>query len=72
MGERPEARLKTSFLQLVRDRSLALTDRDVVIEEDRRSIAGRGMEYNYDSGQLLLQANVRGQFEPESEPRKAR
>ena len=67
-GEQPEARVKTSFLHLVRDRSLALTDREVVIEEDSRSLAGRGMEYNYDSGQLLLRAQVRGRFEPGKAP----
>ncbi len=60
----PEARLKTSFLHVVRDRSLALTDREVLIEDDTRSLAGRGMEYNYDSGQLLLREQVHGVFEP--------
>lgn len=68
LGERPEARLKTAFLHVVRDRSLALTDREVRIEEDSRSIAGRGMEYNYDSGQLLLREHVRGRFEPKKAP----
>ncbi|MGE5640912.1 MAG: LPS export ABC transporter periplasmic protein LptC [Clostridia bacterium] len=68
LGERPEARLKTAFLHVVRDRSLALTDREVHIEEDSRSIAGRGMEYNYDSGQLLLREHVRGHFEPKKAP----
>lgn len=67
---RPEARLKTSFLHVVRDRSLALTDREVQIEEERRSLSGRGMEYNYDSGQMLLRAEVRGRFEPQPEPKK--
>lgn len=67
-GEQPEARVKTSFLHVVRDRALALTDRDVVIEEDSRSLAGRGMEYNYDSGQLLLRAQVRGRFQPGKAP----
>jgi lipopolysaccharide export system protein LptC len=66
--QRAEARLKTSFLHVVRDRSLALTDRDVVLEEDNRRLTGRGMEYNYDSGQLLLRAEVRGRFDPKKEP----
>jgi len=60
---RPEARMKTSFLHVVRDRSLALTDRDVLIEEDDRSLAGRGMEYNYDTGLLVLRERVRGRYE---------
>ena len=64
----PEARMSTSFLHVVRDRSLARTDRDVLIVEEQRSLAGRGMEYNYDSGQLTLHANVRGQLGPQKTP----
>ena len=67
-GERPEARMTTSFLHVVRDRSLARTDREVLIVEDQRSLEGRGMEYNYDSGQLLLHSNVRGRFVPKKAP----
>lgn len=65
---RPEARLTTSFLHVVRDRSLALTDREVLIEEEDRSLAGRGMEYNYDSGQLILRSQVRGNFKAKPAP----
>jgi len=64
----PEARMTTSFLHVVRDRSLARTDRDVKIVEDQRSLEGRGMDYNYDSGQLTLHANVRGQMGPQKAP----
>lgn len=67
-SERPEARMTTSFLHVVRDRSLARTDRDVLIVEGERSLEGRGMEYNYDSGQLLLHSNVRGRFVPKKAP----
>ena len=67
-AEHPEARLSTSFLHVVQDRSLALTDREVLMEEDHRSLAGRGMEYNYESGQLLLRSEVRGHFEPQKLP----
>jgi len=70
-GERPEARLTTSFLHVVRDRTLALTDRDVRIEDDTRRLDGQGMEYNYESGQLLLRQNVRGRFDPPAEGKKA-
>ena len=64
-AERPEARLSTSFLHVVQDRSLARTDRDVFMQEGARSLSGRGMEYDYGSGRLQLLANVRGQFEPQ-------
>ena len=63
---RGEARLTTSFLHVVRDKSLALTDREVLMEEGTRSLAGRGMEYNYDTGQMILRGNVRGRFEPKA------
>jgi lipopolysaccharide export system protein LptC len=63
---RAQARLTTSFLHVVRDKSLALTDREVNMEEGTRSLAGRGMEYNYDTGQMILRGNVRGRFEPKA------
>jgi lipopolysaccharide export system protein LptC len=63
-GGRPEARLTTSFLHIVRDRSLVRTDRQVTIVEDRRSLSGRGMEYNSESRVFELLADVVGRFEP--------
>lgn len=65
---RPEARMTTSFLHVVRDRSLVRTDREVVIVEDRRMLEGRGMEYNNTSQQLQLLSRVRGRFEPKQNP----
>jgi lipopolysaccharide export system protein LptC len=67
---RPEARLTTSFLHIVRDRSLVRTDREVTIVEDRRSLSGRGMEYNSESRVFQLLADVVGRFEPKDEPKK--
>jgi lipopolysaccharide export system protein LptC len=64
-GRRPEARMTTSFLHVVRDRSLIRTDREVRFVEGRRQLSGRGMEYNNETQQLTLHANVRGRFEPE-------
>ena len=62
--ERPEARLTTSFLHVLRERSLVRTDREVTIVEDTRSLSGRGMEYNSESRVFTLMADVRGRFEP--------
>jgi lipopolysaccharide export system protein LptC len=62
--ERPEARLTTSFLHILRDRSLVRTDREVTIVEDTRSLSGRGMEYNSELRVFTLMAEVRGRFEP--------
>jgi len=68
-AERPEARLSTSFLHVVQDRSLARTDRDVFMQEGPRSLSGRGMQYDYGTGRLELLANVRGEFEPQKPAR---
>lgn len=66
---RPEARLTTSFLHVLRGGSLVRTDREVTIVEGERSLAGRGMEYDSDRQRLDLRAQVRGRFEPkEAQP----
>jgi lipopolysaccharide export system protein LptC len=65
---RPAAKLTTSFLHIVRDRSLVRTDREVTIEEEDRSLSGRGMEYNSESRVFSLQADVVGRFEPKKTP----
>ena len=63
-ADRPEARLTTSFLHIVRDRSLVRTDREVTITEDTRSLTGRGMEYNSESRVFQLMADVVARFQP--------
>lgn len=59
----PEMRMQTSFLHVVRGRSLVLTDRDVAIDEVGRSLTGRGMEYDNGARLLHLRERVRGRFE---------
>ena len=61
--DHPGTRLTTSFLHLLRDRSIARTDREVTVVEGRRSLSGRGMEFNNDSRELLLRSDVRARFE---------
>lgn len=58
-----ESRMQTSFLHVVRARALVRTDREVRITEGGRTIVGRGMEYDNASRQLVLHADVRGNFE---------
>jgi lipopolysaccharide export system protein LptC len=60
----PEARMRTSFLQMARAQSVLRTDRNVVITEADRVLSGRGMEYNNDSGQFYLRERVRGRYRP--------
>ena len=57
------ARLTTEFLHVVRDRSMVRTDREVRIVEESRSLSGRGMEYNNETGHFTLRSEVRGRFE---------
>ena len=61
----PTARMNTSFLHILRDRSIVRTDREVTIVEGRRSLTGRGMEYNNDSRELVLRSDVTARFESE-------
>ena len=63
-AQSPEARMTTSFLHVLRDRSLVRTDREVRFEEPGRTLSGRGMEYHTDTRQLTLAADVHGEMEP--------
>ena len=67
-AQRPEARMTTEFLHVLRDRSLVRTDRPVKIVEGGRSLSGRGMEYNNESRELLLRHDVVARFEPRDDP----
>jgi lipopolysaccharide export system protein LptC len=58
------AKLTTEYLQVVRDRSIARTDREVKIVEAGRALSGRGMEYSNETRHFSLNAEVRGRFEP--------
>jgi lipopolysaccharide export system protein LptC len=61
---RPEMRVQTSFLHVVRARSLVRTDREVLITEGGRELSGRGMEYHNESAELFLRERVRARFAP--------
>ena len=63
--EKPEARMTTEFLHILRDRSLVRSDRAVKFVEGGRSLTGRGMEYNNESRELLLRHDVQARFEAE-------
>ena len=58
-----ESRLRSSFLHFVSPRSLVRTDREVEFTAPGRSLRGRGMEYDNATGQLVLHAQVRGNYE---------
>jgi lipopolysaccharide export system protein LptC len=60
-----EGRMQSSFLHVIRARSLVRTDREVTISERGRSLIGLGMDYDNESRQLSLHAQVRGSFAAE-------
>lgn len=62
------AQLTTEYLQVVRDRSLLRTDREVKIVEETRSLSGKGMEYSGETQHFTLNADVRARFEPRASP----
>jgi len=59
----PEMRMQTSFLHIVRSRSLVRTDREIAVREEGRYLTGRGMEYDNGARVLQVRSNVRGRFE---------
>ena len=65
---RPETRMTTEFLHILRDRSLVRTDRPVEIVEEGRSLSGRGMEYDNQSGSFTLHADVQGRYLSKPQP----
>jgi lipopolysaccharide export system protein LptC len=61
---RPRTRVTTGFLHVLQERALARTDQPVSIEEERRTITGRGMEFNNETSEFLLRNDVRVRLEP--------
>lgn len=57
------SQLRTSFLHLISARSLVRSDREVQIAEQGRTLVARGMEYDNQTRQLALHAQVRGTFD---------
>jgi len=67
-AQEPPAKMTTSFLHVLRDKSLVRTDRPVQFEQEGRSLTGRGMEYHTDTRELFLHADVRARFEAKKAP----
>ncbi|MGH8722732.1 MAG: LPS export ABC transporter periplasmic protein LptC, partial [Burkholderiales bacterium] len=65
LADAGESRMQSSFLHVMRARSLVRTDREVRISARGRTLLGLGMEYDNESRQLSLHAQVRGSFEAE-------
>jgi lipopolysaccharide export system protein LptC len=63
-AQRPGARVSTSFLHVLTERGLVRTDQVVAIEEERRQLTGRGLEYHHDTSEFLLRHDVRARLAP--------
>jgi len=67
LAESAASRMQSSFLHVMRDRSLVRTDREVRISERGRTLVGIGMQYDNAARRLELHAQVRGVFEAEQQ-----
>lgn len=65
---RTAAQLTTEYLQVVRDRSLVRTDREVKIVEETRALSGKGMEYSNETQHFTLSSDVRARFQAKPPP----
>jgi lipopolysaccharide export system protein LptC len=71
-GERPEARMTTSFLHVVPDKDLVSTDREVTLTHGNSTVKSVGLEFNNKTRQLKLLSNVKGQLQtPQKDGRPA-
>jgi lipopolysaccharide export system protein LptC len=63
-AQRPRASISTSFLHVLPERGLVRTDQPVSIEEERRLLTGRGLEYHQDTSEFILRHDVRARLVP--------
>jgi len=62
--------MRTSFLHVVPDRHIALTDREVTLLDDANStVTAVGLEMDNETRVIKLLSKVRGTFEPSKAPR---
>jgi lipopolysaccharide export system protein LptC len=61
--------MRTSFLHVVPDHHLAMTDRSVTLSDDANTVTAVGLEMNNATRVIKLLSNVRGTYDPGSSPR---
>jgi lipopolysaccharide export system protein LptC len=66
VGNRPELRMDTTYLQVFPKTEVARTPEPVLITEGSSKLTGVGMEFDNAKRQLELKARVSGSFEPQS------
>ncbi len=61
--------MRTSFLHVVPDHHIAMTDRSVTLSDDANTVTAVGLEMNNATRVIKLLSNVRGTYDPGSSPR---
>jgi lipopolysaccharide export system protein LptC len=61
--------MRTSFLHVVPDHHLAMTDRSVTLSDDANTVTAVGLEMNNATRVIKLLSKVRGTYDPGSSPR---
>jgi lipopolysaccharide export system protein LptC len=61
--------MRTTFLHVVPDQQIAVTDRLVTLNDDANTVTAVGLEMNNATRVIKLLSNVRGTYEPGSSPR---
>jgi len=70
VGDRPEMRMDTTYLQVFPKTEVARTPEPVLITEGSSRLTGVGMEYDNAKRQLELKARVSGSYEPSENKKK--
>ncbi len=66
-GQNSELVLRTSFMHVVPDKHLALTDRSVTITDATTVVTADGFEMNSETRVIKLMSKVRGTYDPAKE-----
>jgi lipopolysaccharide export system protein LptC len=61
--------MRTTFLHVVPDQKIALTDRFVTLSDDANTVTAVGLEMNNETRVIKLLSKVRGTYDPGSSPR---
>jgi lipopolysaccharide export system protein LptC len=61
--------MRTTFLHVIPDQHLAMTDRMVTLSDDANTVTAEGMEMNSETRVIKLLSKVRGTYDPGSSPR---
>lgn len=70
-GNSSELMMRTAFLHVIPDDSLARTDRAVTITDAATTVTAVGLELNSETRVFKLLSNVRGTYDPNKAPRAA-